>query len=185
MKNLKSIFVVVVICLSFVVQADQLTLDEVSDEGYIFLMRHALAPGTGDPSEFALDDCSTQRNLNDKGRLQATETGEYFRHAGIEFQSVYTSEWCRCVETAELMDMGPVKPLPVINSFFQQMQLRDERTEALQLWLKSQQIQKPLLLVTHQVNITALTGVYPSSGEVVFGRMIGGSFEVAGKIDPR
>ncbi len=185
MQSFKGLLAIVLVAVSCGALADDSALQQLRGKGYIALMRHALAPGTGDPSNFIVDDCSTQRNLNEVGRVQASETGDYLRKAGVQFHAVYSSEWCRCMETAQLMALGDVQSLPQINSFFQQMSERDSRNEALLLWLAKQTIEKPLLLVTHQVNITALTGVYPQSGEVVVGRMVEGAFEVTGTIDPR
>ena len=85
----------------------------------VALLRHATAPGTGDPSGFRLDDCSTQRNLSQEGHVQARRIGTFFREKGIKEAAVYSSQWCRCLETARLLDFGAVKELPALNSFFQ------------------------------------------------------------------
>ena len=147
------------------------------------LLRHAIAPGTGDPSDFTLRDCSTQRNLSDQGREQAVRIGKRFRGHGIMTAGVYSSQWCRCLDTAELLDLGPVEELPALNSFFQDFGRRDAQTRALNDWLGGRQRGRPLVLVTHQVNITALTGVYPASGElVVIHRRTDGTISVAGTI---
>ena len=131
------------------------------------IMRHALAPGTGDPDNFTLGDCSTQRNLSDDGRHQAAEIGDTFRKHGIPHADVVTSEWCRCRETAELLRLGPVTALPPLNSFFGRWENRDPQTTALRAWLAEYKSDGPLVLVTHQVNISALTGTYAASGEIV------------------
>ena len=133
----------------------------------LVLMRHALAPGTGDPNHFRLGDCSTQRNLSAAGRTQAQVIGRQFRSHGIQQARVFSSQWCRCMETAELLELGPVTELPELNSFFQQYQRRDSQTQQLTKWLKREKFDQPLVLVTHQVNITALTDFYPASGEMV------------------
>ena len=135
--------------------------------GHVTLMRHAIAPGFGDPPEFVLEDCRTQRNLSATGRAQAQRIGELLRKNGIQEARVFSSQWCRCLETARLLELGEVEPLPILNSFFQASHLGDPQTRQLREWLSSQDLSQPLLLVTHQVNITALTGVYPSSGELV------------------
>lgn len=134
---------------------------------YIALLRHALAPGTGDPDNFTLDNCRTQRNLNDTGRAQAKRIGERFRQNGIEQAQVYSSQWCRCMDTAALLELGEVQALPALNSFFRRYERRAPQTQALRDWLQQRTTRKPLILVTHQVNITALTGVFPASGELV------------------
>ena len=135
--------------------------------GHIALMRHALAPGAGDPPDFALEDCSTQRNLSQKGRDQAVRIGAEARANGIVAARVLSSQWCRCLETAELLGLGQVEPLPALNSFFREPQRGTDQTKALESWIAAQSYDQPLFLVTHQVNITALTGVYPRSGEIL------------------
>lgn len=135
--------------------------------GAIAVMRHAYAPGYSDPSNFRLDDCSTQRNLNDAGRDQARRIGAAFRDNGIEVDRVLTSQWCRSAETAELLGLGAVEPLPSLNSFFEARHRRDEQTRATIEFLRSQPEDQRLVLVTHQVNITALTGRGTASGEFV------------------
>ena len=150
---------------------------------HIALMRHALAPGTGDPDNFKLDDCSTQRNLSPAGRDQAVRIGKKFQRAGITDAEVYTSQWCRCLETAELLGLGAPEPLPPLNSFFREYQKKDQQTAALQDWLSTQKLEKSLILVTHQVNITAFSGIFPESGEVVLMRRNAvGQFDVVGTI---
>ncbi len=152
--------------------------------GHAALLRHAIAPGTGDPPEFTVDDCGTQRNLSDKGRSQAVRIGERFRNHGIAAARVFSSQWCRCLETADLLGLGPVKELPALNSFFQRYERRDAQTRELRDWLSAQDPGQVLVLVTHQVNISALTDVYPSSGElVVVRRSENGELSVAGTIE--
>jgi phosphohistidine phosphatase SixA len=141
--------------------------------GYVVLMRHAIAPGTGDPPNFQLDDCNTQRNLSDEGREQAVRIGARFRENGILSALVFSSQWCRCLETAKLLDLGPVHELSILNSFFRQYELRDQQTRMLQEWLDKQQLDRPVVLVTHQVNISALTDVFATSGEMVIIRRFG------------
>lgn len=135
---------------------------------YVVLLRHAVAPGTGDPDHFDLADCSTQRNLSDVGRTQAAAIGDLFRLHGIDIARVVSSQWCRCLETARLLQLGPVEELTHLNSFFQQWERRDYQTRNLREWITKQALDQPVVLVSHQVNITSLTGVYPSSGELVF-----------------
>jgi phosphohistidine phosphatase SixA len=135
--------------------------------GTVAIMRHALAPGGGDPANFELGDCSTQRNLNDAGRDQARRIGRAFRDQGIAVDRVLTSQWCRCRDTAELLDLGPVEDFPALNSFFEDRSTRDQQTTAVRDFLSQAPEGEKLVLVTHQVNITALTDVFPSSGEVV------------------
>jgi phosphohistidine phosphatase SixA len=131
------------------------------------LIRHALAPGTGDPAGFRIDDCGTQRNLSAEGREQARALGDRLRAEGIAAARIYSSQWCRCLETARLLDLGEVTELPALNSFFDDRSRADPQTDKLRSFLRAAPPSAPLVLVTHQVNIRALTGEATGSGEVV------------------
>ena len=147
------------------------------------IMRHALAPGVGDPANLNVADCSTQRNLSGDGRRQAIEIGKRFRKSGIANAEVYTSAWCRCRDTAELLKLGKVRHLGAIGSFFREPEQAEAQTDALKSWLSAYRSNAPLILVTHYVNIAALTGVYPRSGEiVVVQRLSGGRLKVMGSL---
>jgi len=148
-------------------QAEQTITDSLLKPGVHVLMRHALAPGTGDPSHFRVEDCSTQRLLNDTGREQARQIGQTLRDQGVGFDHVFSSQWCRCLETAQLMAMGNVQPEPMLNSFFADRSTAESQTQALRQKLISLLPQEKALFVTHQVNITALTGIFPRSGEMI------------------
>jgi len=165
-------------------EADDALWQALRSGGHVALMRHAFAPGTGDPAPFALRDCSTQRNLSDEGRQQAAHIGARFRANGIHTARVFSSQWCRCLETARLLDMGPVRELSELNSFFRRYERRDAQTRGLEEWLAKQDPIEPLVLVTHQVNITALTDVYPAEGTLVVIRLSdAGALSVVGTID--
>ena len=152
------------------------------------IMRHALAPGTGDPQSVVIGDCTTQRNLSESGRAQARHIGAAFRANGITAAQVYTSAWCRCEESARLLGLGKVERFYPLNSFFTAREREPAQTAALSSWIKDNAAQpdgKPLVLVTHQVNITALTGVYPRSGEIVVARYSDdGNIQVLGRLYP-
>ena len=153
----------------------------------LMIMRHAIAPGTGDPAEFTLDDCSTQRNLSDGGRAQARDIGQRLHESGIRSARVRHSQWCRCRDTAELLGYDDIEAMPILNSFFQGRGDRQAQTDALRDFVHdalSSGGDNSLLLVTHQVNITALTGVYPGSGElVIVHRSDNGNLTVIGTIE--
>lgn len=159
---------------------------KLAEPGHIAMMRHALAPGTGDPANFALGDCATQRNLSEAGRRQARRTGDFLRGLGVREARVFSSQWCRCLETAELLDLGPVEPLPALNSFFRSRARGPEQTRELRETIAGMDLSRPVVMVTHQVNITRLTDVFPSSGEiVVLRREADGDLAVLGTVDPR
>ena len=142
---------------------------------HVAIMRHAIAPGIGDPSNFTLGERDTQRNLSNAGVNQAKRIGDRFREQGITEADVYSSEWFRCLDTANLLALGGVTPQPLLNSFFQDASQKGEQTHELRQWIIQQNTDNPRVLVTHQVNITALTGVYPLSGEIVVLRVGEGS----------
>ena len=125
-------------------------------------------PGFGDPDGFRVDDCATQRNLDDAGRRQAAAIGAWLRDRGIRSARVYSSQWCRCLDTARLLGLGDVTPLPSLNSFFQRREQRADRLAALRAFLARQpRHAEPLVLVTHQVTVTAMTGIFADSGDGV------------------
>ena len=146
--------------------------------GKVVFMRHALAPGNGDPNHFDLDSCATQRNLDEEGRQQAKRIGERLRDRHVRFAAIYSSEWCRCRETAKLLNMGEVTPLRALNSFYEHHFSRDELLPALEEMLFDVESgDAPILMVTHFVTISAVTGKAVSSGDlVVYDPMTGQSF---------
>ena len=152
--------------------------------GHVLLLRHANAPGTGDPPAMTLADCSTQRNLDDRGRAQARELGELLRAAKLTGARIYTSQWCRCRETARLLALGPVEELAALNSFFGQPEAKEARVRALREFLDAlPRDGRPVVLVTHQMTITALTGSFPASGEgLVLKLRAGGGFDRAAEL---
>ena len=144
-------------------------LARARDPGVVTLLRHARAPGIGDPPTFALGDCTTQRNLSAEGRQAARALGAALRSVGVRDADVQSSQWCRCLETARLLDVGPVREAPFLNSFFAGRASADDATRALRrAVLQKIDSRRPTIFVTHQVNITALTGVVPAEGEAVF-----------------
>jgi phosphohistidine phosphatase SixA len=143
--------------------------DALATPGHIALLRHADAPGVGDPAGFRIGDCATQRNLGEQGRAQARRIGDEFRRRGVRVGLVLTSQWCRARDTAQLMSLGTVEDAPeALNSFFGRSGEREAATNALRRRLSSlPRDAGTVVMVTHQVNITALTGVFPRSGDIV------------------
>jgi len=151
----------------------------------VALVRHANAPGLGDPPGFRIGVCTTQRNLSQEGRDQAGRIGEFFRRKGIKEASVYSSQWCRCLETARLLNLDSVKELPALNSFFEDRSTEESQTKQLRKFILSLSAGKPVIMVTHQVNITALTNIVPSSGEIIIFQLTqDGQGKVLGKYTP-
>lgn len=157
---------------------------EALSRGAIVLFRHANAPGTGDPAGFRLGDCATQRNLDQAGRDQARRIGEAFRSRGIAVGRVLASRWCRAQETAMLAFPGRAESEPAFDSFFEARDRRDAATIAARKILEGWQGPGTLFVGTHQVNITALTGIVPRSGEGVVLRIENGEIRIIGRIQP-
>jgi phosphohistidine phosphatase SixA len=153
-------------------------------DGHIVLFRHAHAPGVGDPPGFKLGDCSTQRNLDDTGRAQARRIGEQFRERGVKVGAVLSSQWCRARETAELAFPGQARDDASFNSFFDERSGEPAQTAQALATLARWRGPGVLVVTTHQVNISALTGVTPASGEGVIVAPARGGIAVLGRVRP-
>ena len=143
---------------------------DLSDGQHILLMRHADAPGYGDPAGYQLNKCSTQRNLDDRGKKQSIIIGQWLSKQGINSANVISSVWCRCVDTAKLLNKGAITTSPALNSFFDDMSLEKQQTQALEKLIQTQLNENPktpLILVTHHVNIEAYTGKVVNVGDMV------------------
>ena len=157
--------------------------DALKSGNHLVLMRHALAPGYGDPANFDVKECRTQRNLNEVGRQQSIDIGDLFRSNGIDKAIVLSSQWCRCLATANLLNLGNVSELPFLNSFFENFYREQFQTDETIQWIRNAPLKIPTILVSHQVNIAALTGYSAASGEMVFvRRSTDGRFKVIGSI---
>jgi phosphohistidine phosphatase SixA len=133
----------------------------------VIFMRHALAPGIGDPTNFKIGDCSTQRNLNQVGITQAVLIGKQLKENSIQFDKVYSSYWCRCYQTASLLDIGLVHKFSGLNSIFQNFVPRKETLKKLEQKLFELPSSSLVIFVTHQVNIQAITKKNVISGGMV------------------
>jgi phosphohistidine phosphatase SixA len=152
--------------------------------GAIVLFRHAQAPGVGDPAQFRIGDCNTQRNLDATGRAQSQRIGARLRAQGVTVGKVLASQWCRTMETAELAFPGRATPEPVFNSFFQDRDNAPEQTAAARALLLQWKGPGALVVVSHQVNISGLTSHFTASGEGIVLRPAGGQLEFVGRILP-
>ena len=150
-------------------QANEAVWQTLHEGGHVILIRHAIAPGTGDPAGFGLENCATQRNLSAEGRAQARRLGERLAAHEIRIDRILSSRWCRALETARLMDLGPVEPFAPLDSFFANPTEGPAKTAAVKTFLQELG-DHTIIMVTHQVNITALTGIYPQSGEMIIAK---------------
>ena len=149
--------------------ADDAALWAALREGHhVALLRHAATPGgVGDPPGFRLDDCATQRPLTERGRAQARLMGERFRAERIVVGRVLSSQWCRCRETAELMNAGPIEEAPTFNNAFTFRDRIDALTAGARAVIKDWRGPGVLLVSTHGANILPLVGFHPEEGSVV------------------
>lgn len=158
---------------------------EVREGGHVIMLRHAIAPGGGDPPEFELGDCSTQRNLSEAGHRQARAIGARLRELGFGDAPVHTSRWCRCRDTARELGLAEPEDLPALDSFFSNRDRAEPQMRALRAFLQRHRDGPTRVLVTHQVNVTAATNVFPASGEGVVARIRDdGLLDAVGRLPP-
>ncbi len=144
-------------------------LNTSSAKGYVLLLRHSLAPGVGDPENFKLGDCSTQRNLSQEGRDDASEIGAWIKRQKVKIYRVESSRWCRARQTAKLLDIGKVKLNKNLDSLFRESDLEShpQTLKTNEQIISHRSKGGLLILVGHYVNIAALVGVGVDSGEGV------------------
>lgn len=166
-------------------QADDSLWDLLKGGGQVAVLRHASTePGIGDPPGFRLDDCATQRNLSAVGREEARRIGAAFRDRGVPVGRVLSSRWCRCIDTARLA-FRKVETEAALDSFFDDRGREPERTRRIRRFAGERPEWGNLILVTHQVNIVALTGIAPLPGEMIILTPSGeGTFRIAGRLRP-
>lgn len=168
------------------VHASELS-DALKKSDHVLLMRHALAPGIGDPAGYTLKDCKTQRNLDSKGREQAQRTGQWLKAQGISQALVYSSAWCRCKETAEKLGLGLPAHEVSLNSFFDDMRQASQSNQRLQKFIANQlkiKQDQALILVTHHVNIAEFMGQNVGSGDMVLAKVDAHGKVVSYKVYP-
>ena len=169
MKILKFILIIF-ISLSSSIKADskKTFIDELKNGGKLIFIRHAYAPGGGDPDNFDINDCKTQRNLSDSGRIQSQKIGSFFEKNKILIGKVYSSEWGRCKETS-FIAFEKYETKNFLNSFFSKKFANNKKKQIIDFdkfisnWDKDQN----LVFVTHYVVIAEILNYAPSSGEIV------------------
>jgi phosphohistidine phosphatase SixA len=183
---LKWVMFGVVMAGSFHASASELS-EALKKSDYVLFIRHALAPGIGDPAGYKLQDCKSQRNLDATGRAQAQKTGQWLRAQGVSDAFVFTSAWCRCKETAENLAFSLPVLEPSLNSFFDDMRQGSQSNLNLQKFIGNQlkiKGDKALILVTHHVNIAAFTGENVGSGDMVLAKVNAAGKMISFKIYP-
>ncbi len=170
-------------CLAPAASADEALWAKLKAGGHVVLIRHASTEaGLGDPPGFKIGDCATQRNLSDAGREEARRLGRQFKFRAINFTTVRSSQWCRCLETARLAFGEEPEPWPVLNSLH--AVASGEAALVKEVNALAAKVKPPYnaVLVTHNFNIRALTGVSPKEAEIIIARSVGGKLEVVGRI---
>jgi len=169
MKFLKFLLIILITINSPIkADLDQNLINELKQDGKLIFIRHAYAPGGGDPINFDIDECNTQRNLSNSGRNQANKIGSLFRRNNIYIHKVYSSEWCRCKETA-LIAFNEFETKKFLNSFFSSKfaQNKNSQIKSFKKFIKSWDGKKNLIFVTHYVFISEILDYAPSSGEII------------------
>ena len=162
--------VIIFICINPSVKADskKTFIDELQKGGKLIFIRHAYAPGGGDPDNFDINDCTTQRNLSDSGRVQSQKIGNFFKENKISIGKVYSSEWCRCKETA-FIAFKKYETKNFLNSFFSAKFSENRKKQIIDFnkFINTLDEDQNLILVTHYVVISEILNYAPSSGEIV------------------
>ena len=168
--KLFNIILIIFITLTNGIKADSENqiLENLKTGGKLIFIRHAYAPGGGDPDNFDINDCSTQRNLSDSGREQSRKIGNFFKENKIPISLVISSEWCRCKETAHIAFKN-YETKNFLNSFFSAKFAKNKKTQIknLKKYINGWNSDKNLVLVTHYVLISEVLNYAPSSGEIV------------------
>ena len=169
MKIFKS-FLLIIISLTFSNQvfSEDKILESLKEGGKVIFIRHAYAPGGGDPQNFNINDCSTQRNLSNEGINQSKLIGEFFKTNKIKIDKVLSSEWCRCKDTAKFA-FNDFETFNALNSFFSAKFAKNEKKQIndLKNYIKNWKSNKNLILVTHYVVISSMLNTPVSEGEIV------------------
>tara|TARA_B100000131_G_scaffold58986_1_gene54412 strand:- start:606 stop:1157 length:552 start_codon:yes stop_codon:yes gene_type:complete len=148
--------------------ANDKILDSLNEGKKLIFIRHALAPGNGDPNNFLINDCSTQRNLSKKGINQSVKIGDFFKNNKIKIDQVLSSEWCRCKDTAKYA-FENFTTFNALNSFYDEKFAANETKQIndLKKFIKNWDSDKNLVFVTHYVVISSILNVGSSSGEII------------------
>ena len=162
--------VLIFICIISSVKADSKhnIISELKKGGKLIFIRHAYAPGGGDPENFDIDNCATQRNLNESGIIQSKKIGDFFKKNNIPLGKVFSSEWCRCKDTASIA-FNNYETKNFLNSFFSKKFAKNRKNQIKDFYkfIEEQGTNQNLIFVTHYVVISEILNYTPSSGEIV------------------
>ena len=164
----KNFIIFAFIIFSTPIHSQEKLINLLKDGNKLIFIRHAYAPGTGDPTNFKLNDCSTQRNLNDEGIIQSKKIGQFFSRNKIQVDKVLSSEWCRCKDTAKFA-FNKYSTFDALNSFYDPKfeNNKDKQINDLKNYINNWNSKKNLVLITHYVVIYDVLKVGANSGEII------------------
>ena len=180
MKHFKIIILIILFLFNHKSYADENIVEILKKNNNIIFIRHSLAPGSGDPENINLKDCKTQRNLNSEGIKQSKKIGNFFKKNNIKVEHVFSSEWCRCKDTA-FHAFNNYKTLNALNSFYSEKfyKNKNKQIKRLKKFISNWNNKSNLVLVTHYVVILELLGVGAGSGEIIISNK---NFEILDRI---
>jgi len=168
MKRLISVFALIFFLFLNSANSNEKLINSLKEGKKLIFIRHAYAPGNGDPENFSLKDCASQRNLSWEGINQSKKIGLFFTQNKIQIDEVLSSEWCRCKDTAKYA-FNSYKTFNVLNSFYdiRFAKNKDKQIKSLKKYISNWNSKKNLVLVTHFVVISEILGTASASGEII------------------
>ena len=168
MKKILAILFIGILNFSNNALSDDRILNSLKEGKKLIFIRHAIAPGNGDPDNFNIEDCSTQRNLDSSGIEQSKKIGLFFKNNNIKIDKILSSEWCRCKDTANYA-FGNFQTFDALNSFYDERFANNETKQIkdLKQYVKNWDSDKNLIFVTHYVVISSILSTASSSGEII------------------
>jgi len=181
MKKILAILFIVILNFSNNALSDDRILNSLKEGKKLIFIRHAIAPGNGDPNNFNIKDCSTQRNLNKNGIKQSKKIGLFFKKNKIKIDKILSSEWCRCIDTAKYA-FENFETFDALNSFYDEKFAANETRQIndLKKYIKNWDSDKNLVFVTHYVVISSILNTGSSSGEIIISDK---NFNIIGSIN--
>ena len=180
-KKIVIIFFIGILNINNSAFSDDKILKSLKEGKKLIFIRHAIAPGNGDPNNFDINDCSTQRNLDEKGIEESEKIGLFFKNNKIKIDKVLSSQWCRCKDTAKYAFKN-FETFNALNSFYDEKFAANEAKQIKDLknYIKNWNSDKNLVLVTHFVVISSILNIGSSSGEIIISDK---NFNIIGSID--
>ena len=181
MKKILAILFIGILNFSNNALSDDRILNSLKEGKKLIFIRHAIAPGNGDPNNFNIKDCSTQRNLNKNGIKQSKKIGLFFKKNRIKIDKILSSEWCRCIDTAKYA-FENFETFDALNSFYDEKFAANETRQIndLKKYIKNWDSDKNLVFVTHYVVISSILNTGSSSGEIIISDK---NFNIIGSIN--